>query len=259
MCPAAVGGTVLSMTPTKRRFRDSFTFANIASVLALSIALGTGGAYAAGKIGSKDIAKNAVKAKHIAKKAVKSKKIAPKAVTSKQLANGAVQGQHLAPGAAGLHQITLRKVGPSVTAGTTDGARAAAQRLVLFRNSSFTISAKCFKENSNPANPGMRAEVYLEAGTGTVFSSGEHDSSNGFILPAETERRLADMTTYAGTMSPGSLNILDSGDSAFWAAHGSRFIQGDLAVGTKLGSPAVGNGVFGSGDRCLFAGTIRTG
>ena len=76
------------MTSIISRLRSGFSFSNIASVLALSIALGTGGAYAADKIGSKDIAKNAVKAKHIAKKQVKAKHLANGSVTARSLASG---------------------------------------------------------------------------------------------------------------------------------------------------------------------------
>jgi hypothetical protein len=45
--------------------RERLTFSNVISVIALFIALGGVGAYAADKLGSKDIAKNAIKSKHI--------------------------------------------------------------------------------------------------------------------------------------------------------------------------------------------------
>jgi hypothetical protein len=41
------------------------SYANVTATIALVAALGMGGAYAADKIGSKDIGKNAVKSKHI--------------------------------------------------------------------------------------------------------------------------------------------------------------------------------------------------
>lgn len=48
-------------------------YAEVASTLALTLALGTGGAYAAGQITSQDIAKNAVTSKQIKNGAVKEK------------------------------------------------------------------------------------------------------------------------------------------------------------------------------------------
>ena len=65
------------MRPQLRRSRP--TYANIASTLALAIALSMGGAYAHGKIGPGDIKPKAVKAKHIAPKAVTKAKLAPNA------------------------------------------------------------------------------------------------------------------------------------------------------------------------------------
>lgn len=50
--------------------------ATVAAYLALVVALGTGGAWAAGKITAKDIAKNAVRTKHVRDRAVTAKKLA---------------------------------------------------------------------------------------------------------------------------------------------------------------------------------------
>jgi hypothetical protein len=49
------------------------SYANVAATIALVAAFGMGGAYAADKIGSKDIGKNAVKSKHIKDGQVKAK------------------------------------------------------------------------------------------------------------------------------------------------------------------------------------------
>jgi hypothetical protein len=48
-----------------RAVSERLTFSNVISVIALFVALGGVGAYAADKLGSKDIAKNAIKSKHI--------------------------------------------------------------------------------------------------------------------------------------------------------------------------------------------------
>ena len=74
----------------------------VVSYVALVVALGTGGAYAADKIGSKDIARNAVKAKHIA----------PNAVTSAEVAPGSLVLEDFAPG-----QIPQGPPGTPVTSG----------------------------------------------------------------------------------------------------------------------------------------------
>lgn len=51
--------------------RARLTYANVMSTIAVFGVLAGGGAYAASKIGSSDIAKNAVRSKHVKKKAIK--------------------------------------------------------------------------------------------------------------------------------------------------------------------------------------------
>jgi hypothetical protein len=62
----------------------------VVSYVALVVALGTGGAYAADKIGSKDISRNAVKAKHIAPNAVTSSEVAPGSLVLEDFAPGQI-------------------------------------------------------------------------------------------------------------------------------------------------------------------------
>jgi hypothetical protein len=60
----------------RKRIRGRWpSHGTVVAYVALFAALATGGAYAADKIGSRDIAKKAVKSKHIAKNAVKSKHV----------------------------------------------------------------------------------------------------------------------------------------------------------------------------------------
>lgn len=63
-------------------------YPNVVSTLALIGVLAGGGAYAASKIGSKDIARSAVKTKHLKRSAVTTPKIRGGAVTADKLAEG---------------------------------------------------------------------------------------------------------------------------------------------------------------------------
>lgn len=65
---------------------------NLVAYLALFAALGTGTAYAAGQITSKDIARNAVKAKHIKDGQVRGAELANGAVTGAKVADNALTG-----------------------------------------------------------------------------------------------------------------------------------------------------------------------
>jgi hypothetical protein len=87
------------------------TYANVASTLALVIALGTGTAYAAGTVRSHDIVNGQVKSADLAANAVKSPKIrnggvkapdlAAGSVSSSTVANGSLTAVDLAPGTIG--------------------------------------------------------------------------------------------------------------------------------------------------------------
>ena len=67
------------------RIRRHLTFANIVSVIALFLALGGIGAYAASRIGAGDIKRNAVRTRHIKAGEVKRSDLAKAAVSSSKL------------------------------------------------------------------------------------------------------------------------------------------------------------------------------
>jgi hypothetical protein len=76
---------------------------NVVAYLALFVALGGTGAWAADKITSRDIAKGAVRSQHLKASAVRTKHIADGAVTARKLAQGVagLQGEKGADGADG--------------------------------------------------------------------------------------------------------------------------------------------------------------
>jgi hypothetical protein len=242
----------------------------IVAVIALVASFG-GAALAINKgaVKSKHIAKKAVKSKHIAKNAVKSKQLAAGAVTTQKIASEAVTGDKIdegslgpVPALEGFDLIPFTRVAPSATAATDDAAQAAATRIPLYAKGSFSIYGKCFKDVGTPANPGVYAGIFLEAGPGAVFdSAGGSNSSNEFLEPGapEDERELLRVNSFAGAGDPGTLNISGGDDSDFWAAQGDGYLEGGVFVGTKVGSPEAGDGVFGPGDACLFGGRVASG
>ena len=81
-----------------RPIRERLSYANVIATVALFIALGLGTAYAADKIGSKDIAKNAIKSKHIKAGNVKNSDLAAGAVDSAKVADGSLLESDFAAG-----------------------------------------------------------------------------------------------------------------------------------------------------------------
>jgi hypothetical protein len=79
-----------------RRFRRRLTFANVCSFIALTVALGTGGAYAANTIGSADIIDESIQSVDLKNGEVKTSDLFGSAVTSPKIADGGVAGDDLA-------------------------------------------------------------------------------------------------------------------------------------------------------------------
>lgn len=79
------------------RISGKLTYANVVSTLALFVALTGATAFAAGKVGSREIKVGAVKSKHIARNAVKPQKIARNAVRPRHIRVNAVGHKQIAP------------------------------------------------------------------------------------------------------------------------------------------------------------------
>jgi hypothetical protein len=93
------------------RLRARLTYANVASSIALFVALGTGGAYAANTIGSSDIIDESILSQDIKNGEVKNADIGADAMTSTKLANGSVQNSDLGPDAVTTSKIKAGNVG----------------------------------------------------------------------------------------------------------------------------------------------------
>jgi hypothetical protein len=108
------------------RSRRHVTFANVCSALALTIAVGTGTAYAANTVFSTDIVDGEVKTADLDTGAVTSPKVADGAIGQAQLATGAVGSAQLAPGGVGSGQLAPGAVGSGqLAADGVDGSKVA--------------------------------------------------------------------------------------------------------------------------------------
>lgn len=87
------------------------SYAGVTATLALVLALGMGGAYAASKIGSKQIAPSAVKSKHIKNGQVKTPDLSAGAVTSTAIADDSISGAKIASETVGGNDIATAAVG----------------------------------------------------------------------------------------------------------------------------------------------------
>ena len=95
--------------------RRIVTYPNVASTLALLVAL-SGGAYAAGLVGTSDLKDGAVTTSKLHGSAVTAKKIQDGAVHAGKLATGSVGGRQLINGSVGSEEIAPGAIGPDALA-----------------------------------------------------------------------------------------------------------------------------------------------
>lgn len=99
--------------PLHKRLRRRITYANVMSSIAVFLVLGGGAAFAAKKIGTKEIRGNAITTRKIKKNAVTPGKIRNRAITNAKIRDGAVTG-------AKINLATLGTVPSARTAGVAD-------------------------------------------------------------------------------------------------------------------------------------------
>lgn len=165
----------------------------------------------------------------------------------------------------GMTVLPLKKVSSSAQSDAASNsqaiARAAAKKVVLFQKAPFKVYLKCFTDTEQPDNPWVFGEIFIQTSGGkAVFASSDEDgSSNAYLVSStpEQERQLVTESSSAGTGNPGTLNVSDGSEGIFYAASGTTHIEGQLFMTTKVGTPEVGNGPFGSGRRCMASGTIH--
>src|SRR4051812_14781676 len=106
-----------------RQLRRRLTFANVCSFIALVVALGTGGAYAANTIGSDDIIDDSIQSVDIKDDQVKTADLGGGAVTFEKIANAAVANSNIAANAVGASKVANESLTLSDIAGaTTNGS-----------------------------------------------------------------------------------------------------------------------------------------
>ncbi len=139
-----------------KRVRQRLSYANVASTLALTLALGGASAFAAGQLAPKSVGerqlrpgavtpdkirKNAVTAPKIKAEAVKEGKIAGGAISATKLADGAISTPKLANDV-----VTTEKIGPEAVTGEKVNEATLGQ--VPSANSA---NGAAFAESANPA------------------------------------------------------------------------------------------------------------
>jgi hypothetical protein len=150
------------------RRQPRLTYANVVSTLALVLALGTGGAYAASQlapksVGARQLRPGSVTADKIRKNAVTAPKLEAQAVKQGKLANAAVTGEKLAAAAVTAAKIATGAIVPDKVPGDSITGEKVVEsslgRVPSADSANFAVAA-------GTANPEAFAKVNAE---GTVF------------------------------------------------------------------------------------------
>jgi hypothetical protein len=217
-------------------------------------------------VNSGDIKDGGVKAKDIKDDAVRSKHIKGKSVKGSDVQDDALKGKQVFEDKLGAvpEAKTVRTVnlfGDSVERATaTDGvseaaAQAAAPKIALASKGQLSIYAKCFRDTVADQ---LFGEIYIEtSAAGAIFDSSDGGTLDGsvaagFLDPDSPE----DDRVIASQSVTGTDAVMAQGDSDGWRAMApdGTALAGLFAVGVKNGDLAGGNGVYGDGNVCLFAG-----
>jgi len=264
-----------------KQIRNRLTYANVMSSLAVFLILGGATAIAAGQLGKNSVGKkqlkansvttakikkNAVTAAKIKKNAVTGVKIAngsvtteklgAKAVTGANIADDTITGANVASGSLSSADLSDVRIIPLTKIGATGGAdfeaaRKAAPSHVLFSKGPLTVYAKCITDDNSPRTYSIAYISTTQAGS--VLVSGE-DSLEGdpFLNPdtEEDDREVYDDSAGADSAS-GFRAIFQA------AAPDGTSVSGQVATYAKNGSLPGGDGIYGSGNTCLFSGFVN--
>jgi hypothetical protein len=210
-----------------RRIKDQVSPGLVVGMIALFVALG-GTAYAIGR------------------NTVGTPQLKNDAVTSAKLRDGAVTPDKLRD----YRRVGIERV--RATAGPdAEAARIAAPRVRLFRVAPFTIYGKCF---SDPGN--TFARIYIATSQpGAIFQGDSGNmSGNPFLSPATPERDRELNGTSAGS-NAADFYGMHSTEVAAMSRSGTAF-EARIPFAVKRGTLPGGNGIYGSGNVCLFAGEL---
>lgn len=168
-------------------------FANVTSVVALMVALSTGSAYAAGKIGPNDIQNNAVRSKHVAPAAVTARDLGPSAVTTAKIRNGAVGLDKLAAGNRPAHVTHFRFPGHDFGGQNTVQLRLPGVTEAQVRNSDWSATIIATDSDSNTVSIPVASFSTNDVPSVAVFYSRTLSGAYAFVADGNNQLDLFDV------------------------------------------------------------------
>jgi hypothetical protein len=217
------------------RIRRHVTYANVASTIALVLALGGGSVYAAGKISGSEIEKGAVRSQQIKNREVKRQDIASGAINSKKVSNQSLRGRDIDDDSLTGHDIQESSLGIVPLAQALDGATL---RTLRASAASGAGPSQVLSES------GLVVLLSCPAGTATIQLRGAAAGDFGAVTdPGGTQEFDSTATVAAATDGLGAVSVR----------------RGDGTL-TRLSYDLLSltNG-FGGSDDCFLNGVLVSG
>jgi len=243
------------------------------------VVMTAGSAVAASKIGTADIQNGAVTGKKIAANAVGNKKLKDGAVNGAKITDGAVTGAKITDGAVTGGDLAAGTITGSQVANdslndtklsdyevignspvrvvATEGASIAAARAVapenlLFTKGPITIYAKCVRDTTAGE---INGAMFVRTSADGALMQGDSTIpiSSGTLLNTNTPE--SDRVLEVGENStPNTASISD--DEGMVIGPDGTTLRTLTSIAVKQGTLPNGQGPFGNGNVCLFAGGI---
>jgi hypothetical protein len=242
------------------------------ALVALFLSLG-GVSYgvATGYIDSREIKNSTIREKDVRKnvltgRSVRESRLGRVPLAAQADSANSAQIAGVAGEAANMKVLGGVRVAPSAANADQNAARAAATKIPIASSGALSVYAKCWAENDLAANPAVSGGIFVETTQpGSILSSSDSSLEGnsglaGMLNPdtAETTRAASSMTSYSMTAVANMTSANDDFGFAAAAPDG-RTLTGQVAVATKTGELAGGNGVYGPGPACVFTGFVATG
>jgi hypothetical protein len=235
--------------------------ATIVAYVALFLALSGGAIAIAGgaKINGSKLKKRSVAGKKLKKHTITGTEVnlnklgkVPTAATADTA--GTAGTANVANSLATMTPLKLTKTASSASGATFEAANAAAKAVPLYEDSHFSLYGKCFVDESGPVLNGV---LYIATKQNGAIFDGEEDElsggpPNGFLDTGTLEEFREVETQSAGA---NDASVQESATFGATATDGYS-ITGVFQLAVKSGTPPAGNGAYGPGEVCLFAGYV---
>ncbi len=228
-----------------RRLKEQSLAITIAC-LALFIALG--GPAAAGHL---------INGKNIKNKSIAGAKLKNNTITANKVKAGTLTATQVKRGQF-ARSIPMVRV-PAAAGADENAGRLNAKPVVLHRAGALTLYAKCFNDD---ASDRTHYEIYVKTSRNGSLLNSRNDELNGGNASTDflnTNSPETDTQVEYDSVGPNSADgdAQDSSDFAAVAPDGS-WMRGWSGGFVKRGNLTGGNGVYGSGNVCIFVGSVSS-